>query len=187
MGITPLDLRQQRFRTRFRGFDRVEVGTYLAEAAEGREAALREIENLRRDVPQMEADLAEHREREADLRTTLMTAQRFADDLRQNAQQEAATIVRGAQGRADLLLQHAQARLDDFEREISEAKLRVQDVERSIETSISALQHALEFIRAQNRPEREERLRLHRPRNADSEAGPRETSSSSPQDRQSQT
>ena len=178
MGIMPLDLRQQRFRTRFRGFDRVEVATYLAEAADGHEEALREIETLRRDVTQMEADLAEYKEREAELRTTLMTAQRLADDLRQNAQQEAATIVReaqeradfllrDAQERADFLLQHAQTRLDEFEREISEAKLRVQDVERSIETSISALQHALEYIRAQNRPEREERLRLHPPRNAD--------------------
>ena len=167
MGIMPLDLRQQRFRTRFRGFDRVEVATYLAEAADGHEEALRETETLRRDVTQMEADLAEYKEREAELRTTLMTAQRLADDLRQNAQQEAATIVREAQERADFLLQHAQTRLDEFEREISEAKLRVQDVERSIETSISALQHALEYIRAQNRPEREERLRLHPPRNAD--------------------
>ena len=55
-------------------------------------------------------------------------------------------------------------RVDDFEREISEARLRVQDVERSIETSIAALRHALEFIRAQNHPGREDEVGSHHAR-----------------------
>ena len=50
-------------------------------------------------------------------------------------QQEARVIVREAQGRADLVLQHTQSRFDDFEREMSELRLRRGDVETSLEAS----------------------------------------------------
>ena len=79
-------------------------------------------------------------------------------------------IVREAQGRADLVLQHTQARLDDFEREMTELRLRRGDVETSLEASIAALRHALDFIRAQDPPLRGENVRLHRPRQADADA-----------------
>jgi hypothetical protein len=80
-------------------------------------------------------------------------------------------IVREAQGRADLLLQKAQVRLEEVERDINEMRLRRRDVEGSLEASIQALYHALEFIRDQDKPE--ERVLLHRPRAAETSASPR--------------
>lgn len=172
MKIAPLDLRQPRFRTVFRGFDRTEVVAFLTEAADDYEQALKELDRLRQDLARTEALLAEYRERETNLRNTLLTAQRLADEIRETAQAEARMIVREAEGRADLLLQKAQARLEEVEREIAELRLRRRDVEGSIEASISALQHALEFIRAQDRSD--DKLRLHRPRGGESEGGGRE-------------
>src|SRR5690242_14331178 len=104
MKVTPLDLRQQRFRKTFRGFDRIEVTSFLAELADDYEQALREADRLRQDLTRMEAVLAEHREQERNLRNTLLTAQRLADEIRQNAEAEAQRIIREAEGRADLLL-----------------------------------------------------------------------------------
>jgi cell division initiation protein len=49
MKVTPLDLRQQRFQTAMRGYDRGEVNAFLAEAAEDYENALRENERLRQE------------------------------------------------------------------------------------------------------------------------------------------
>jgi cell division initiation protein len=165
MRIAPLDLRQQRFKKAMRGFDRMEVVAFLTEAADDYEHALREIDRLRQDLLRMEALLTEHREREANLRNTLLTAQRLADDLKEAAQNEAKMIVREAQGRADLLLQKAQTRLDEIDRDITELRLRRRGVEGSLEASIQALYHALEFIRDQDKPE--EKLLLHRPRQQD--------------------
>ena len=165
MRIAPLDLRQQRFKKALRGFDRMEVVAFLTEAADDYEHALREIDRLRQDLLRMEALLTEHREREANLRNTLLTAQRLADDLKEAAQNEAKMIVREAQGRADLLLQKAQTRLDEIDRDITELRLRRRGVEGSLEASIQALYHALEFIRDQDKPE--EKLLLHRPRQQD--------------------
>jgi cell division initiation protein len=165
MRIAPLDLRQQRFRTGLRGFDRTEVVAFLTEAADDYEHALREIDRLRQDLVRQDALLVEHREREANLRNTLLTAQRLADEIKETAQTEAKLIIREAQGRADLLLQKAQGRLEEIERDINELRLRRRDVEGSLEASIQALYRALEFIREQDRSD--DKLLLHRPRQAD--------------------
>lgn len=170
MRIAPLDLRQQRFKASFRGYDKTEVVAFLTEAADDYEHALREIDRLRQDLTRMEALLSEHREREANLRSTLMTAQRLSDELKDAAQAEAKMIVREAQGRGDLLLQKAQARLEDVERDITEMRLRRRGVEGSLESSIQTLYHALEFIRERDQqPEGE--VHLHVPRQNDGKTG----------------
>ena len=177
MRIAPMDLRQQRFRTAIRGFDRTEVVAFLTEAADDYEHALREIDRLRQDFLRMEALLAEHRDRETNLRNTLLTAQRLADEVRTAADNEGKMIVREAEGRADLLVKRASLRLEEIERDITELRLRRRDVEGSLESSIQALYRALEFIRDQDKPE--EKVLLHRPRGPEAVA-PQRTAVESP-------
>jgi cell division initiation protein len=168
MRVAPLDMRQQRFRTVLRGFDKTEVVALLTEAADDFEHALRENDRLRQDLVRLEALLTEHREREANLRNTLLTAQRLADEIKESAQNEARLMVKEAQGRADLLLQKAQFRLEEVERDINEMRLRRRGVEGSLEASIQSLYHALEFIREQDRPD--DKVLLHRPRQVETSA-----------------
>jgi cell division initiation protein len=172
MRISPMDMRQQRFRSAFRGYDRTDVVAFLTESADDYEHAMREIDRLRGDLMRMEALLGEHRQREANLRDTLLTAQRVSDELKETAQTEAKLIVREAQGRADLLLQKAQVRLEELDRDIVELKLRRRDTEGSVEASIQALYRALEFIRDQDERRTEEKVLLHRPRQADPAPAP---------------
>jgi len=172
MRISPMDMRQPRFKTAFRGYDRTDVVAFLTEAADDYEHAMREIDRMRGDLMRMEALLTEHRQREANLRDTLMTAQRLADDVKESAQNEAKLIIREAQGRADLLLQKAQNRLEELDRDINELKLRRRDTEGSLEAAIQALYRALEFIRDQDEARSEEKVLIHRPRQADPPPGP---------------
>ena len=174
MRVAPLDLRQPRFKTAFRGFDRTEVVQLLTEAADDYEHALREIDLLRQDLRRVESLLVEHRDREANLRNTLLTAQRLSDEIKDAAQNEAKLVVKEAQGRADLLLQKAQVRLEEVERDINEMRLRRRDVEGSLESSIQALYRALEFIRDQDRSD--EKVLLHRPRQTDTTVDSRQSS-----------
>jgi cell division initiation protein len=164
MNVSPLDLRQQRFRSAFRGFDKVEVASFLAAVADDYEQALRETDRLRQDVTKMEAALNEHRELEANLKATMVTAQRLADDIRTQADLEAKRIVREAEGRSDLLLEKTQGRLEDIQRGIDGLKLKRKDVETTIEATIQSLRNTLEFVREQEAHERDERVLLHRPR-----------------------
>ena len=167
MNVSPLDLRQQRFRSAFRGFDKVEVASFLAAVADDYEQALRETDRLRQDLSRMEAALTEHREHEKNLRATLMTAQKLADDIKANAEQEAKRIVREAETRSDLLLEKAQARLEDIQRGIDGLKLKRKDVETTVEATIQSLRNTIEFVREQEAHERDERVLLHRPRHTD--------------------
>ena len=167
MRITPLDMRQQRFKPAVRGYDKTEVVAFLTEAADDYEHAMREVDRLRTDLIRTQSLLNEHRERENHLRDTLVTAQRVSGDLKDTAQTEAKLIVREAQGRADLLLQKAQVRLEEIERDINEMKLRRRDAEGMLEATIQAIYRALEFVRDQDQSRGDEKLLLHRPRQAD--------------------
>jgi cell division initiation protein len=194
MNVSPLDLRQQRFRKAVRGFDIVEVTSFLAAVADDYEQALRETDRLRQDLMRMEAVLNQHREHEKNLQATMMTAQKLSDDIKANAEAEAKRIVsaadaearrvastteaeakrmlREAETRSDLLLEKTQARLEDIQREIDGLKLKRKDVEITIEASIQTLRNTLDFVREQEIRERDDRILLHRPRQADPNENP---------------
>ena len=150
MNVSPLDLRQQRFASSFRGFDRVEVTAFLSAVADDYEQALRETDRMRQEMMRMEAIIHEHREHERTLKTTLITAQKLADDIKAHAEHEAQRIFREAEGRTELLLEKAQARLGEVQREIDGLKLKRKDVETSIEATMQALRHTLDFVREQD-------------------------------------
>jgi cell division initiation protein len=167
MNVSPLDLRQQRFHTVLRGFDKIEVSSFLAAVADDYEQALRETDRLRQDLVNMESALSEHREHEKSLRTTLLTAQRLADDIKAGAEKEADRVIREAALRSQLLIEKAEARLEDVQREIDGLKLKRRDVETSLESTIQTLRNSLDYVREQEIREREEKILLHRPRHAE--------------------
>jgi cell division initiation protein len=167
MNVSPLDLRQQRFRTRFHGFDKVEVTSFLAAVADDYEQALRETDQLRQDLVRMEAVLNEHRDHEKTLKNTLMTAQKVSEDIKSNANEEARLIIREAEGRSNMLLERTQARLEDIQREIDGLRLKRKDVETSSEATIHTLRNTLEYVREQTEREHEDNILLHRPRQQD--------------------
>ena len=162
MNVSPLDLRQQRFRSSFRGFDKVEVTAFLAAVADDYEQALRETDRLRQDVTRLEALISEHREHEKNLKSTLMTAQKIADDIKAGAQDEAKRIIRDAEHQAEFVLEKTQARLEDIQREIDGLRLKRKDVETTIESTIATLKNTLEYVREQETRERDEKVLLHR-------------------------
>lgn len=164
INITPLDMRQARFTTAIRGFDKADVTTFLQEAAEGFDQALRENERLRMEIVRLEASLNQFRELEGSLKTTLMSAQKIADDMRENAQQEATRLVREAEGRVELMMQKAQARTEDIEREIDGLRIKRREAEMNLESTIAALHNTLDFIREQDRRERDDRVVQHWPK-----------------------
>jgi cell division initiation protein len=162
--ITPLDMRQARFASALRGFDKDDVETFLQEAAEGFDHALRENERLRIEIERLETSLNQFRGLEESLKTMMLGARKTAEEMRQNAEQEAARIVRDAEGRGELMLQRAQAKAEDVEREIDGLRIKRREAEISLQATISALQNTLDFIREQERRERDERVVQHRPK-----------------------
>ena len=59
----------------------------------------------------------------------MITAQKLSDDIKAGAEEAALRIVREAESRATLLLDKAQARIEDVQRDIDGLKLKRRDVE----------------------------------------------------------
>ena len=175
MKIAPLDLRRARFGSAVRGFNRAEVSGFLNEAADGYEQAIRDTDRLQQEVGTLQQQLEEHRQREATLRDTLLTAQRVSAEVRQSAKQEAQLIVREARGRASDVVREARARCEDAQREVTQLQRKRADVEGSLEGSIAALRHALDFVKQQDRDRhatdrdrpQTDKVRPHHPKTSD--------------------
>jgi cell division initiation protein len=158
---TPLDVRQAKFSSAMRGYERAEVNAFLLEAADGYEQATRENERMRQEVARLEASLTQYRELEGALKGALMSAQKVSDDMKETASLDAARIIRDAEGRAELITQKAQAALEDVQREIDGLRLKRRESEVALESIIAALHNTLEFVREQE--QRETRMIPHRP------------------------
>jgi cell division initiation protein len=158
---TPLDVRQAKFSSAMRGYERAEVNAFLLEAADGYEQATRENERFRQELVRLEASLAQYRELESALKGALMSAQKVSDDMKETASLDAARIIREAEGRAELITQQAQAHVEDIQREIDGLRLKRRESEVALESIIAALNNTLEFVREQQ--QRETRVIPHRP------------------------
>jgi cell division initiation protein len=147
MAITPLEMRQTSFASGWRGYSREAVRAFLVDASESYELSLRENERL-------QASIRQYQDLEGGLKSTLVHAQKVADDVRANATQEAERLVKEAQGRAELMMMAAQNRVEDAQREIDGLKLRRREAEANVESIIASLHATLEFIRDQQRDSR---------------------------------
>jgi cell division initiation protein len=163
MSVTPIDMRQREFGTAMRGFDRGEVTSFLIEAAGEFELALRENDRLRQEIVRLEASLHQFRELEGSLKSTLMSAQKVADDMRENAIKESQRLVREAEAQAELLVQGAQGKIDAAQRDVDGLWLKRREAEAGVEATISVLQSTLEFMRERERRGRESNVLPHRP------------------------
>ena len=146
---TPLDVRQAKFSTSMRGYEKAEVNAFLLETADGYEQALRENERLRHDVVRLEVSIQQYRELEGALKGALLSAQKASEDMKENAQQEAARIVRDAEGRVELLVQRTQSQLEDVQRAIDGMRAKRRESEVALASIIGTLQNTLEFVREQ--------------------------------------
>ena len=83
--ITPLEMRQTTFASGWRGYSREAVRGFLVDASESYELALRENERLRQDIERLQASIRQYQDLEGGLKTTLVHAQKVADDVRATA------------------------------------------------------------------------------------------------------
>jgi cell division initiation protein len=131
MKITPLDIQQMVFRSRFRGYDKEEVNRFLEELAQTVEELNRENAILREKIVFLEQQLAELKRTEATLSNTLVSAQSLAEDVKRTAQREADLVMKEAELKAGELIRQARVELTDTQRDLSAVqKQRLLMVER---------------------------------------------------------
>jgi cell division initiation protein len=101
MALTPVEIRHLKPTTTFiRGYGRAAVDDLLTEIANSFEDVWRERADLADKVEQLEADLVRYRELEGLLRTTLVSAEKAAVTLKEQARKEADLIIDEARSEA---------------------------------------------------------------------------------------
>lgn len=123
MALTPLDIQQQRFRTRFGGgLDKTEVDAFLNLVASEVEKLVRDNQEIRDDQRVMKRLLEDYRAREEALKETMITAQKVTEEIKRGAEKEADIILGRAELEAERILDNAQERLTELLRDIGELK-----------------------------------------------------------------
>ncbi|MBI2081234.1 MAG: DivIVA domain-containing protein [candidate division NC10 bacterium] len=106
------EVRSHTFQRRLRGYDRREVYEYLVAVSDELAALQRRVMEFRQESKALQAELGRWREQAGKVQNTLGTAQRLAEEMIANAQEEAAR-------EADRIVQDALERLIRLQQEIS--------------------------------------------------------------------
>ncbi len=120
MALTPVEILHMTPGTGFFGYNRAATDRLLAEIVSSFEDVWRERADLADKVEQLESDLVRYRELEGLLRTTLVSAERASQDVKEQARKEAELVLSEAHAEA----RHVQRRaLSENERLITETRL----------------------------------------------------------------
>ena len=122
MALTPVEIRHIRLGRGLLGYRRAPADRVLEEIASSFEEVWRDRADLADKVEQLESDLERFHELEALLRSTLVSAERTAAELKTQAMREADLIVDEARAEARSIVRQAAA--DNERLEADSARIR---------------------------------------------------------------
>jgi cell division initiation protein len=100
MTITPVELHHIRLKRGLLGYRRGPVDELIAEIADSFEEVWRQRADYADRIEQLEGELSRHRDLESLLRTTLVSAEKSAHELKDQAKREAELVVGEAHAEA---------------------------------------------------------------------------------------
>ena len=160
MNITPLDIQQQKFKTRFRGFDIQEVDVFLDQMADAFERLLKENERLKENYRRLKHESEGYKNREDTYKRALLNSQKVLDQMKDNAQKSAELIIAEAEVKAEKILNKAHNRLAQIHEDIAELKRQRMQIEVQIGSIIEAHSKLLEISKDGMRTMDEEDTKL---------------------------
>ncbi len=138
MNITPLDIQQQKFKTRIRGFDVREVDAFLEQVASAFESLQKTHKTMQEEVRRLELEIQGYRKREETFKRALLNSQKVLDQMKDNARKSAELIIAEAEVKAEKILNNAHNRLAQLHEDISELKRQRTQIEVQIGSIVEA-------------------------------------------------
>lgn len=145
MKITPLEIKRQQFKKVMRGYDPVEVDTFLDMLSNELEDILMRNKGLHDKIIELEVQLKDYRNMEKTLQQTLMQAQEASGKSIENSRKEAELIVQEAQLKANQIVEKARLDFARAKEEISNLKARKESMLSRLKVLLSS---EIELIRA---------------------------------------
>jgi cell division initiation protein len=145
MNLTPLDIQQQQFQVRFRGFDIREVDRFLEKMAEAYSALLADNKDLREETRRLKLETQGYKEREETFKRAMLNSQQVLEQMKENARKSAEVIIADAEVKAEKILNRAHNRLSQLHEDIAELKRQRVQIEVQIRSVIEAHTKLLEI------------------------------------------
>ncbi len=123
MRLTPLDIQNHTFSTRFRGLDPAEVEAFLRMVAEDFEALTRERDAQAEKIRALNQRVDKLSSAERALQETLVTAQGLSEDLKRTAVKESEVMLSEAELKSEKIVEAAQRQAGKISEEIREMRL----------------------------------------------------------------
>ncbi len=145
MKITPLDIQQQQFNVKFRGFDVREVDAFLEQMADAFSALQRDNESLREEIQRLILESQGYKEREDTFKRAMLNSQKVLEEMKANARKTAELIVADSEIKAEKILNRAHNRLSQLHEDIAELKRQRMQIEIQIRSTLEAHTKLLEI------------------------------------------
>jgi cell division initiation protein len=160
MKITSLDIQQQQFRTRLRGFDVQEVDAFLDRMADAFEASQSEIERLQEEIRRLKFESQGYREREETFKRAMLNSQKVLEQMKENAQKSAELIIADAEVKAEKIINRAHNRLAQLHEDIAELKRQRMQIEVQVRSILESHSKLLEIGKEETKIMDEEDAKL---------------------------
>lgn len=144
MKIAPQDILTQQFGAKVKGFDKDEVKNFLIQVAETLESEIQEKENLKKNLEKVKQKLEKFEKREGILRDTLVSAQKFSAEIKNNSQKESELIIREAEMKSEEIVKSAIERQKDLKEEIRSLKFKRREIETDLVNMLNSLKELIE-------------------------------------------
>lgn len=145
MSLTPLDIKKQEFKKSLRGYDTVEVDTFLEMVSKEMQAIVGQNKELKEKVFGLETQLQDYKNIEKTLQQTLMQAQETTGKSIENSRKEAQLILQEAEIKATQILDKARMDLSKMKENVSSLKAKRESLVTRLKVLLSS---ELELIKA---------------------------------------
>ena len=138
LDITPLDIQQRQFHTRFRGFDTQEVDDFLDQIAHTLDRLYAEIERLKQENANLTETGRALSQKEELAREQVIQFQNQIEQLRENARKSSDAILAEAELKREQIITRAYSRIAEVHEDIIRLKTRRIQFETQIRSMIDS-------------------------------------------------
>ena len=128
MKLSPLDIKKQEFKKVLRGYDPVEVDSFLDMMSNEFADLLKQCKDMSSQLVEFETQLRDYRQMEKTLQQTLMQAQEASGRSIENSRKEAQLIIQEAELKANQLLDRARMDLFRTKEEIGNLRSKKESI-----------------------------------------------------------
>jgi cell division initiation protein len=150
MDLTPQDILSFKFNSKLKGYDKDEVNNLLIQIAESFEELLLKKERRNEEVSKLKAKITSKEKDERILRETLISAQKFSNDIKKNAEKECEMLIKDAEIKAEEIINEAMLKTKEIKDAIKNLKFKRKELENDIIKMLHSLQELIKSYRKED-------------------------------------